>query len=98
MSTTSSITANSRASSPLTPEVSDCLESVSIQGDLDQTLSDWYLAMCPVKAAHPCWAADQAIHSTPHKVEEEQMLRLDELIERGAYEEYVVRIFTLRSN
>jgi hypothetical protein len=93
MSTASSVAANSRSSSPLTPEpLSDCLELVSIQGDLDQTFSDWPLPMYPAKAALPRWAADQALYSTPQKVEEEQMLRLDELIERHAYEEYVVRI------
>jgi hypothetical protein len=55
--------------------------------------------MYPAKTTVPRWAADQAIYTSPHKVEEEQMLRLDELIEKHAYEEYVVGIcFTLGPN
>jgi hypothetical protein len=44
--------------------------------------------MYPAKAALPRWV-DQALYVTSHKVEEEKMLRLDELIEQHAYEEYV---------
>jgi len=76
----------------MTPEASDYPGPVSVQSDFDQTFSDWHLPMYPTKAAVPRWAADQAIYTTPHKVEEEQMLRLDELIEKHAYEEYVVGI------
>jgi len=82
MSTTSSAAPGSPLSSPTTPEPSDCLEPFT-ENELDQS-SSWYLSMHPSKTP---WTSDSSLYSNPQKIEDEQMLRLDELIEQHAYEE-----------
>ncbi|PPQ68038.1 hypothetical protein CVT25_014499 [Psilocybe cyanescens] len=85
MSTTSTTTPGSRSSSPLTPEPSESPEPVTIQGELDLT-SSWYLSMQAKSTISP-WASEPSVYAPPHKSEEEQMLRLDDLIEQHAYED-----------
>ena len=38
----------------------------------------------------PPWASDPSVYSASHKPEEDHMLRLDDLIEQHAYDEYVI--------
>ena len=73
----------SRSPSPLTPEPSDSLE-VNIQSDFDLS-SSWYHS-----TKMPPWASDPSVYSASHKPEEDHMLRLDDLIEQHAYDEYVI--------
>lgn len=88
MSAPSTIATDSRSPSPLTPEPSDNLEQVAIQSELDQA-SSWYHAMHSPKSSIPQWGVDATMYTSIHKSEEESMLRLDDLIEQHAYEEYV---------
>lgn len=44
--------------------------------------------MHPAKSSVPSWVSDPSVYTTPHKSEDEQMLRLDDLIEQHAYDEY----------
>lgn len=74
----------SRSPSPSTPEPSDPLEAVNIQSELDLS-SSWYHSMHPNKMVP--WASNPSIYNAMHKAEEEQMLRLDDLIEQHAYDE-----------
>ncbi|CAA7261739.1 unnamed protein product [Cyclocybe aegerita] len=85
MSSSSTTAQGSRSPSPLTPETSESPKSVVIQSDLD--LTSWYLSMHPTKSVAPQWSSNPAVYMTPHKSEEEQMLRLDELIEQHAYDD-----------
>ncbi|KAF9478815.1 hypothetical protein BDN70DRAFT_879522 [Pholiota conissans] len=75
----------SRSPSPLTPEASDSLEGIVIQSEIDLS-SSWY-PMHPTKMTIPPWGSDPSVYTTPHKAEEEQMLRLDDLIEQHAYDD-----------
>ncbi|KAF9010577.1 hypothetical protein BDQ17DRAFT_1346462 [Cyathus striatus] len=77
----SSPATDSRSPSPLTPEPSDALHPVAVQGDDLPVPSSWYLAM------HPSHWTDQSSCDSPHKVEDNQMLRLDDLLEQHAYED-----------
>ncbi|KAF8973065.1 hypothetical protein BDZ97DRAFT_1779170 [Flammula alnicola] len=86
MSASSTTAPGSRSPSPLTPEPSDSLEPVTIQSELDFS-SSWYLSMHPTKMSVPPWASDPSVYTTPHKSEEEHMLRLDDLIEQHAYDD-----------
>ncbi|KDR75153.1 hypothetical protein GALMADRAFT_249088 [Galerina marginata CBS 339.88] len=86
MSSTSTTAQESRSPSPLTPEPSGSPEPVSIQSELDLT-SSWYLSMHPAKTPVSSWTSEPSVYTTPHKSEEEQMLRLDELIEQHAYDD-----------
>jgi hypothetical protein len=94
MSASSTTATGSRSPSPLTPEASDSLEPIAIQSDLDLS-SPWYRSMHshPTKMPVLPWPSDPSVYTTPHKSEEEQMLRLEELIERHAYDEYVSTLF-----
>ncbi|KAF8904421.1 hypothetical protein CPB84DRAFT_1772998 [Gymnopilus junonius] len=87
MSTTSNTASGSRSPSPLTPEASESPELVTIQSELDLP-SSWYpISMHSAKGTVLPWASDPSVYTTPHKAEEEQMLCLDELIERHAYDD-----------
>ena len=78
----------------MTPEASDSLEPIGIQSDPDLS-STWYRSMHSPPSKMPVlpWTSDPSVYTTPHKSEEEQMLRLEELIERHAYDEYVFTLF-----
>lgn len=96
MSFSSPDTANtSRSPSPLTPEPSDSVESVVVRTDLDHPNS-WYtpMTMHQLKAAdsQSLWDIDPTDFITPTKSEDHLMLRLDDLIEQHAYEEYVLHV------
>ncbi|TFK44341.1 hypothetical protein BDQ12DRAFT_593514 [Crucibulum laeve] len=84
MSSSSTTATGSRSPSPLTPEASDSLDPVAIQCDDD--ISSWY-SMNPAKGPHAQWI-DQSLYMPSHKSEDDQMLRLDELLEQHAYDEY----------
>jgi uncharacterized protein len=80
-------TANtSRSSSPVTPEP---LESVAVRSDFDHTNS-WYIPTMHQSVS--LWDIDAADFISPTKTEDHQMLRLDDLIEQHAYEEYVLNV------
>jgi hypothetical protein len=85
MSSSSTAPSDSRSPSPLTPEASDSQDPVAIHTDFDSA-SSWYLSM-DAKTGQMPWAPPAALYHTPHKVEDNMMLRLDELIEQDAYEE-----------
>lgn len=86
MDSTSSTTQLSRSPSPSTPEPSDVLDPISIQSELDLT-SSWYLSgMHTAKDSVSPWVSDP-VYTLQHKTEDDQMLRLDELIEDHAYNE-----------
>lgn len=87
MSSTSTAAPESRSPSPLTPEPTDSLDPVTIQSEVDFN-SSWYISMHPAKSSVPSWVSDPSVYTTPHKSEDEQMLRLDDLIEQHAYDEY----------
>jgi hypothetical protein len=88
-------TANtSRSSSPVTPEPSDSLESVAVRSGFDRSNS-WYIpTMHQLKSAdsQSLWDIDTADFISQTKTEDQQMLRLDDLIEQHAYEEYVLQL------
>jgi hypothetical protein len=86
MDSTSSTTQPSRSSSPSTPESSNALNLITIQSELDLT-SSWHLSgMHTIKDNIPPCVSDP-VYTSQHKTEDNQMLRLDELIEDYAYEE-----------
>jgi len=89
----SSTTQDSRSPSPLTPEASDSIEPVTVHGDQD-LLPSWYHSMPSTKTPVSPWPSDPSIYTTPHKSEEENMLRLDDLIEQHAYDECVYILCT----
>lgn len=85
MDSTSSTTQPSRSPSPSTPE-SHALDPITIQAELDLS-SSWYLSgVRTTKGNVPPWVLDP-VCTPQHKTEDDQMLRLDELIEDHAYEE-----------
>ncbi|KAF6760309.1 hypothetical protein DFP72DRAFT_883791 [Ephemerocybe angulata] len=85
MSSSSTAIADSRSPSPLTPEASDNQESVIIQSDFDNA-SSWYQSMY-AKSGHMQWAPPPTSYHSPHKTDDNMMLRLDELIEQDAYDD-----------
>ncbi|RXW21631.1 hypothetical protein EST38_g4228 [Candolleomyces aberdarensis] len=85
MSSSSTAPSDSRSPSPLTPEASDSQDPVAIHTDFDSA-SSWYLSMY-AKAGQMPWAPPASSYHTPHKTEDNMMLRLDELIEQDAYED-----------
>jgi hypothetical protein len=85
MDSTSSTTQPSRSQSPSTPEPFAALDSISIRSELD--LTSWYLSGMHTINDN---ALPLVVSDLPqHKTEDDRMLRLDELIEDHAYEEYV---------
>lgn len=93
MDSMSSTTQPSRSPSPSTPEPSeaDALDPITIQSELDPT-SSWYLsAMHTTENNIPQWVSDP-LYTLQHKTEDDQMLRLDELIEQHAYDDEWVNI------
>lgn len=87
-SSSSSATAPaSRSPSPLTPDVSDSIEPLSVQSDAEHT-SSWVIAAENSKAQQP-W--DESLFTlTQNKLDDGHVLRLDDLIEPHAYHEYVL--------
>jgi hypothetical protein len=90
----------SRSPSPLTPESSDSLDPV-LHNDLE--LSSWCHSLSPAKSLSPqsCW--DPTLCFDAGKPEDDEMLRLDDLIEQHAYDEYSsihfnLHHFTYRAN
>lgn len=90
MSSSSATATTSRSPSPHTPEASDCAEPIAIQSDFDLT-SGWYHNMDPIRPVQH-WDMDTSYYTPSHKTEEDVMLRLDELLEQHAYDEYVCLI------
>lgn len=90
MSSSSSATApGSRSSSPATPEPVESVESIAIQSLENLT---WYHNAHSPKTLQPIlsWDMDSgALMVDSAKCEDNQMLRLDELLEQHAYEECV---------
>lgn len=86
MDSTSSTTQPSRSPSPLTPEPSYALDPISIQSELDLT-SSWYLSGMHTTKDNVPPLISNPLYTSQHKTEDDQMLRLDELIEDHAYEE-----------
>lgn len=87
MDSTSSTTQPSRSPSPSTPDPSHVLDPITIQSELNVT-SSWYFSGMrhTTKDNVPPWLSDP-VYTPQHKTEDDQMLRLDELIEEHAYEE-----------
>ncbi|KAF9529238.1 hypothetical protein CPB83DRAFT_852915 [Crepidotus variabilis] len=85
MSTTSTTSPESRSPSPRTPGASEVSELVSIHDEIDQATA-FFIQMQPKGTGLP-WVNDSGVYTTPHKQEDDQMLRLDELIEQHAYED-----------
>lgn len=84
----SSVAAGSRSSSPATPESSDCLDSIPINsGIVDINL--WYYPAKSMLGHYPPCDPDSAPSLNPPLKTEQQMLRLNDLIEEHAYDEYV---------
>lgn len=92
-SSSSAATTDSRSPSPSTSEAIDSLDSVAIQNDLDS----WYLASMqqpkPLGVQMP-WEVTASTFLTPRKSEDDHMLRLDELIEQHAYDEFVLFVLS----
>jgi len=89
MSFSSPATANtSRSPSPVTPEPSDALESVAVRSDFDHSNS-WYMHQLKSADSQSLWDIDTSDFISQTKTDDHQMLRLDDLIEQHAYEEYV---------
>lgn len=86
MDSTSSTTQPSRSPSPSTPEPSGALDPISIRSELDLT-SPWYLSGMHTTKDNVLPLVSDAVYTPQHKTEDDQMLRLDELIEDHAYEE-----------
>lgn len=96
-SSSSAVATGSRSPSPLTPEAFDSLDPVAIHSDLDLANS-WYLSgMHPVKPidSQPQWDMETGEFITSRKVEDDPMLRLDDLIEQHAYDECVFYLMTM---
>lgn len=78
---------SSRSPSPLTPEGTEFIDPIAIQSDLD--LNSWYQSMDPNKP-QASWLIEPTLYSPSKKLEDDQMLRLDDIIEQHAYDEYVL--------
>ncbi|KAJ6499027.1 hypothetical protein C8R45DRAFT_980751 [Mycena sanguinolenta] len=92
-SSSSTATSTSRSSSPHTPEPSDSLDPVVIQGDFD--INAWYQSD-PENLLSPqsSWQLDPSLQMTSAKCEEEeQILHLDDLIQQNAYDDSPSPIF-----
>lgn len=76
-----------RSPSPRTPEDSEYADSVAIHSDVGLS-SSWYMSMA-AKVAQQSWAMDPLAYHSPSKGEDNDMLRLDDLIEQDAYDECV---------
>jgi uncharacterized protein len=87
-SSSSSATAPaSRSPSPLTPDVSDAIDPLSVQSDAEHT-SSWVIAT-EISKARQSWG-ESMFALTQNKSDDEHILRLDDLIEPHAYHEYVL--------
>jgi hypothetical protein len=87
-SSSSAATGNdSRSSSPHTPEPSDSLDPVAIQTDFD--IGSWYQSDAEnLLSPQASWQLDPVLQMNAHKYEEDdQILHLDDLIQRNAYDE-----------
>ncbi|KAF9241585.1 hypothetical protein BU15DRAFT_87168 [Melanogaster broomeanus] len=84
MSSTTSVTMDSRSSSPETPETSDGPHIVAIHHELPP----WYHALRPGKnmSVTAAWDGDTPLLPL-QKPEEERMLQLDDLIQEHAYDD-----------
>ncbi|KAK7005762.1 protein MGA2 [Favolaschia claudopus] len=87
MSSSSTTTTNdSRSSSPRTPDPADLDDSILIQRDFDMGV--WYPSDPDSLLSTPAWARDTPLHFNSAKCEdEEQILHLDDLIQRNAYDD-----------
>lgn len=92
MSFSSPTTTNtSRSSSPATPEASDALEAVAVRSDFNNS-SSWYIHQLRSADVQSVWDIDTTDFISSTKTEDHQMLRLDDVIEQHAYEEYAFRV------
>jgi hypothetical protein len=80
-----------RSSSPATPEPSDAPGPVAVRSDFDNSKS-WHMHQLKSADVQSLWDIDTTDFIPSEKTEDHQMLRLDDLIETHAYEEYVVHI------
>ncbi|KAJ7045795.1 hypothetical protein C8F04DRAFT_1334748 [Mycena alexandri] len=83
----------SRSSSPHTPEPSDSLDPVVVQGDFD--LGAWYQSDTEnLLSPHSSWQLDPALQMNATKCEEDdQILHLDDLIQQNAYDDSPSSLF-----
>ncbi|KAJ7187965.1 hypothetical protein C8R46DRAFT_1053195 [Mycena filopes] len=83
----------SRSSSPHTPEPSDSLDPVVVQGDFE--IGAWYQSDTEnLLSSQSSWHLDPALHMGPAKCEEdEQILHLDDLIQQNAYDDSPSSLF-----
>lgn len=82
MSSSSPAGSVSRSPSPHTPAPEPPADPVAIQADLD-AVAAWFVPNMPA------WESDPALFALPRKADEEQMLRLDDLLEQHAFDECV---------
>ncbi|TFK26494.1 hypothetical protein FA15DRAFT_667378 [Coprinopsis marcescibilis] len=83
-SSSPSSVASPLSSSPRTPEAQEYSDPI-IHTDVGLS-SSWYMSMA-AKAAQQSWGSDNSYHHPVYKIEEHQMLQLDELLEQDAYED-----------
>ncbi|KXN90993.1 Protein MGA2 [Leucoagaricus sp. SymC.cos] len=87
MSLSSPTVSASRSPSPHTPDPSDTQEPVAVQADFD-AVAAWFIPLNNHKPAMP-WDTDPALFAQPRKLDDEQMLRIDDLLEQHAFDECV---------
>lgn len=86
MSSSSATAADSRSPSPHTPDPSDSSQPVVVQADIDAAAS-WFIPMHHSQSKQPPWGSASAVFP-PHKLEDDQILRIDDLLEQHAFDEY----------
>lgn len=80
------VPSSSRSPSPHTPEASDNVDPIVLQNDLD--LASWFSNGKAISVGSEFDVNMNAINDTNTKHEDDAMLRLDDLLERHAFEEY----------
>lgn len=80
------VPSSSRSPSPHTPEASDNVDPIVLQNDLD--LASWFSNGKGISVGSEFDVNMNAINDTNTKHEDDAMLRLDDLLERHAFEEY----------
>lgn len=99
MSSSSSSSApapSSRSPSPATPEPFQSFDPVAIHSDLD-LYNSRYLSDLQVLDVQAQWDISPSESAALRKLEDDQMLHLDELIEQHAYDEYVLSLCNFHS-